>query len=329
MATNQRESTKMTTATAAEVHGIDKKLLDEAAVDEAIAHLKIEVPKRADLPKKVGLLKGYFEAAEPKDLSECDNCGTTSLTSLPRCPFCGVGEQPNGAANGSANGAMVLRAAPGLDQYVLEVKAMQDRTAADGWLLAKKIAEGMEADIQKARTNDKGVPVYKTYESFAAAELGMSRKYVHGLVQIAKEFPDPGDEVKRLGTTKLRLLVTAPPEKKAELLERVKQGEKIGRRQLQAETGRKPDDKPKKGKKETMGQTITVAAIEGKRTVKLYAKPATKADFDVKTARAAKRLDDMPWGWLDMTNDVRLTFTLLKNAAGELILRTNVQRVDA
>ncbi len=317
------------TASAKTIHGIQTNKINEQTVDEALTFLRIETPMRADLTKRVGLLKQFFDAQDPKDLSVCEDdtaCGGVSLTSLPRCPFCGSGEAPSNGAALATNGAShVLVPEPALDRHVAEVKNLQDRTAADGWALAKLIAEGAEGDLFKRRKGADGTVAYKSYEQFASAELGMSRKYVHALIQIAKEFPDPSEEVKRLGTTKLRLLVTAPPEKKEEVLERIKRGEKVGRRQLQAETGRKPDDKSKKVDR---SKQITVASIEGKQTVKLYCKPTTRGEFDIKQARPAKKIDDVPWGWLDLANDVRLSFTLMKNAAGEFLIKTQIQRLD-
>jgi hypothetical protein len=318
----------MTTAAAAEhkVHGIPSGKINERAVDAALKELRIDVKKNADLTKRVGLLKQFFETQEPADLSNCDECLADSLTRLASCPFCGLGEaETNGVALATTNGAaMVLKAAPELDKYVEEIRAIQQQTGRVGWQLCQAIASGARSNVWKARQTADGKVAYKTYEQFAAHELGMSKKYVQSLIRIHERFSK--EMIEQAGTSKLRLLIAAPPEKQGEVLEKIKRGAS------KREVGRAARDEKKAPKKTAAPSekraTITVAAIEGKGKVRLFAKPTSKDAFDEKTAKRARKLADTPWGWLDLTNDVRLTFTLLTDAAGEMFMRTSIARVE-
>jgi hypothetical protein len=324
----------MTTAAATDnVHGIAKKKIDEQAVNDALAQLRIEVPKKADLPKRVGMLKQFFETQNPSDISNCDECQADSLTSLSRCPFCGSGEaETNGALTHTNGAALVLKAAPELDAHVAEIRSIQQQTGRVGWLLCKAIADGVRSNVWKSRVDGAGKVAYKTYEQFAAAELGMSKKYVQSLIRIYERFIKEvgGKElVEQVGTSKLRLLIAAPPEKQEDVLEKIKKG--ASKREV-AKAAR-DEKKPAKAKASATPSgkraTITVAAIEGKGKFRLYAKPANpKEAFDEKTAKRAKRMTDTPWGWLDLTNDVRVDIAMLTDAAGDMFVRYHIHREE-
>jgi hypothetical protein len=310
------------------IHGYDASKIDGPAVDDALARLKIEVPKKADLTKRVGSLKTFFEAQDAKDLVDCDSCDAASLSTLDWCPFCGLDDKgayavPTGQIAKHTNGLVTTT---DLDRQIAEVRTILSEGGMVSYKLAMKVAEIEQTQSWKTRLKEDGVtPLYKKFDHFTQAEIGISKKYAVDLLKIHARFSK--EDVARVGVTKLRLIATLPEEQQGEVLERVKKGGIKGKRQLAKETSRKPDKSEKKAAPDK-GKTITIAAIEGKRTVKMYVKPASRnvVEADMKPA---KRMADAPYGWMDLTNDTRISFTLLHNAAGEMVMRVMIHRVDA
>lgn len=88
------------------VCGIEEALLNEEAIDEALALPQVDIhpAKGMKVAGKVELLVERFKAVAEKDLADCNVCGATSHADLPRCPFCGKGEDPAAAAPASEPG---------------------------------------------------------------------------------------------------------------------------------------------------------------------------------------------------------------------------------
>ena len=87
------------------VCGIAEDLLSEEAIDEALADPKIDIhpAKGTKLAGRVELLVEHFKTVDEKDLADCNVCGATSHADLPRCPFCGKGEEPVAAVPAPAS----------------------------------------------------------------------------------------------------------------------------------------------------------------------------------------------------------------------------------
>ena len=254
--------------------------------------------------------------AEPADATFDDLKPSTSLA--PEVPE-GVLEYP--------------KPAPDLDKLVQEIRELQRGTAAGAWLLAKKVTEVGKSQIWKQRRDDAGKPAYRTFEQFLEKELDIGRKYGTELLKLYGRFSE--EEFQKVGPTKLRLVLQAPQEQQAEVLEKLKGGaprkevtEEV--RQARAEKGLKTSQgkTPKKNAPTPERKTITVAQIEGRKTIPLYKKPEGRITID--DAQRAKKLADVPFGYLDLTNDVRMWITVLPHPiTGELTARVEFKRLEA
>ena len=80
-----------------------------------------------------------------------------------------------------------------------------------------------------------------------------------------------------------------------------------------------------KEKPEKHDGKLTVASILGKETIKLFKKPASRSDEPV----PAKRLADQPYGSFDLGNDTRCYLYVTTNAAGELVIKRDIRRIEA
>lgn len=213
-----------------------------------------------------------------------------------------------------------------LDSKIAEIRQLQRGAAAGAYVLATKISELAKTQLWKQRRSADGKVAYKNFEQFAKAELDMSRKYVTELQRLHARFSEK--EFAEIGPTKLRLVLQAPEAKQSEVLKKIKEG--AGKREAaktvqkaRAEAGMKNSrgEKPKPAKATT---TITVASIERRKTVKLWKKPAKKGE----DLSPAKRLADVPFGSIDLANDVRLFFEIHVGKDGQLEARTEVRRVE-
>ena len=334
--------------TLAEIGGIKTAKLNEVCIDAAIKKLGLQISSSGGPPlvRKVGALLSYFETRSPEELlPACDNCGGVSTSATDVCPFCGIGDEPNvepeeaepeeEAADESTSLALVPSTIEGkieapaveLDAAVQEILVLQRGHAASAWLLAKKVSEVSKDQLWKQRRDDEGNPKYRTFEQFAQAELNMSRKHATDLLRLFVSFSE--EDFRLHGPTKLRLVLAAPEERQAEVLEKLKGG--AGRREIERDVlGREGhDSKGAKGSKSKVaksekGAQITVATILGRKTIQAFAKPDGKSKENV----PAKKISDVPWGFMDMANDVRMYITFLQKPGGELVFRIDIKRIE-
>lgn len=218
-----------------------------------------------------------------------------------------------------------------LDHAVADVSRLKGEAGVAGWALGKKIAEIYDGQLWKARTHADGTPMYKHWNQFCQGELNMVPGNAYNLMDVAKAFT--ADQVQALGTTKLGFILKAPPEAQPQLLEAAATHSKrelekkvaavkTGRR----DTGRKatpagvPGAKGLKSKKDN----ITVAAIAKKHTVPLFCKPERGQE----PSKRARKLGDVPVGWLDLTNGVTAKFAVIEGTSGELVLNVFISRKD-
>lgn len=218
--------------------------------------------------------------------------------------------------------------ATALDAQVAEIRKLQQGTAAGAYLMAQRLTVIAKDDLWKQRRLEDGTVAYKNFDAFTKTELGFTRRYAQELLKLAVLFTEA--QFLEHGPTKLRLVLTEGAKgREEEVLERLKAGQ--GRSRIEKEVlgrgkNKKPDQRKKENKQAAAERAnyITVAAIEGKHTVKLYRGPASAGQDLV----PAKRLADAPWGWFEMANDTRMYFHIAANPSGELKVMVDVRRVD-
>lgn len=209
-----------------------------------------------------------------------------------------------------------------LDAKVAEIRSI-DREKT--WALISKLGEIFQSQLWKLRHDGEGKPKYRVFEDFCLEELDFTRQYVQQMIQIGSRFSEK--ELIEHGVTKLRAVLAAPPAKQAEAFDRLKHG--ASRREIEKQFQRaRPvgpkSKKPTSSKKTTSAKSgsMTVALVEMTKTVKLFKKPATKDADPVR----AKRLADLPHGYLDLENDVRMWVTVGADRNGELVAKINFGR---
>jgi hypothetical protein len=234
-----------------------------------------------------------------------------------------------------------------LDTVTQKLLAMKSSLALHYWHLGRQGKVVLDRELWKMRTDAAGKPVYTTFNQWCEKELRMKAKVFYGLMDAAAEFTE--DQARRLGMTKLQLVMGAPKNAKAELMaaaeagaskreiaERVKQ-ERAKAGVTKRQTGRGGDKIPpgKGGRlsaaEKAAGKTkrdtaatgrMTVAMVEGKVRLDAWCKPA-KRDEDPKPA---KRLADEPYTKLELTNGVVMFLSLAQKPSGQIVFIVETRR---
>lgn len=234
-----------------------------------------------------------------------------------------------------------------LDKAIKEVVALKTGAVTSIVDLGHKLREINEKQLWRARSDEKGNPRYTGFDAFIHNELNMSPTYAYQIMKQAEQF-SPAD-IARLGNSKIALILKAPPEDRKSLQEKVEKDPKgMSKRKLASEVqelkkkrgytgdtekakvahqGAKARAKKIAAKKEAPAKDkITIASIEGKKTIKLYAKPASMRNLDLSQCREAKTLGDSPFGMLELANEVVMTFEVKKSKSGKLIIVADTRR---
>jgi hypothetical protein len=227
-----------------------------------------------------------------------------------------------------------------LDTKVKRILDLKGATAVSYWHLGIAIKDLFDSQAWKQRNGEDGKPKYKGFDAFVHHELKMTPQNAYKIMDTAKTYTE--DQVRAFGHTKLGLLLEAPAEDRERILKEVverggskreveKEVRRVrkekGHRKEVSRSGKKlPKDKGPRGQKK---QTITVANMIGRKQIKLFAKPAGyKLGADLKDAKRAKRIADVPFGVNDLENDVKQFYTLQEGPTGELILVVETKRID-
>jgi hypothetical protein len=359
------------------VEGINLKKIDQKIVRASAK--KFEVKANGSLATLVKDLKSKLEESDG-DVGRCSVCGAPWPAELDSCPFCGetdnesrgseeersessaaassvmggtaseeppdspsalatVEHAPLGILSGAVEGRVgAAQTEADLDRHVALINEGKAQAAKGMFAVIITLKRIIDTNLWKQRTDDKGSSLYKSWTEFANKELEMSRAYAERLLKVEKEF---GRQlIEELGVNKLIVVVQAPADKKAELLEKARAG--VSRAKLQAAgkelnlaAGKNPGrgaagtgakSKAKAAKKlpepKVDPETVTILTTLGKKhSVKLF-RPKKKEGAWV----PAKRLEESPYGWMDFPNGQRLTFQVGKLPGGQLFLAVVAKR---
>lgn len=222
-----------------------------------------------------------------------------------------------------------------LDTSIKAIEELKSSIWRNGWKMGQLVREIRDKHLWKQRSDENGKPKYKSFEQFCPNELGFSDNQAYRMMDVSERFTE--EQVRKFGTTKLSLVLEAPKEDQDRILEEkvaknassaeVREAVKKARAEKKVttrETGRKKTPKgkapPKKQAKPGSARkdNITVASIEGTKTVKLFKKESPEV--------RAKRIGDTPTGTLELTNDVMMHFTVIEDAEGALVIKVRTKR---
>lgn len=244
----------------------------------------------------------------------------------------GKGGKGKGKGAGEAMMAKPVIGEKELDAAVFEVIELKTKTFSSYFDLCEKVRDINQRQLWKLRLNDKGKQRYTGFDAFVQVELHMTANYAYGLIDVAKGFT--ADEMSKIGMTKAVLLMKAAPEDRERLKEKAP---KVSRRELaeevaesrkktghdkgnqQAKAGKKSAEaraKKKAAAKPVPADRVTIAVTEGRKTVKLYAKPPSMRNLDITQCKRAKTLDAQPFGIVELTNEITMHILIVKTDNG-------------
>jgi len=251
-------------------------------------------------------------------------------------------------ANGATNGAIVtddtkpaseLQTEAQLNEAVKHVQDLKGDAAQSAHALGAAIQDIYQRGLWKLRleTTDKGKvkPRWASFEAFCNSELTMSPTNARTLMDVSQNYT--ADQVRLWGTTKLGLVLSAPPEDRPRLQAKIEGGaatsevreevKRVKRKKGYSAPSRAGNKRGgKAGQKGKSVKQITVASILGTQTVKLYAKPESLKNLDWSTLKRANKINQLPMGKLELANDVSMLFSVQESASGEWQLKVVTQR---
>jgi hypothetical protein len=337
---------------------------------DSLGKLKLPIDgSKGDLAER---LEAHFLAAfQPAKRMKCPDCKGVSAKALDACPYCGATDEPptNGkstnmsdtttatttatmtAIDKAATAAVALPegvTVEALDLGVTKVTRLKGEAAVNFHKLGQAIREIYDGQLWKARAEGEGAaakPKYTSFQTFCAAELGMTSVSAFKMMDVSKAFTE--DDVRKFGASKLDLMLKVPEEHRPALLAKAEAGagkrelgaavadikDKTGTKDSKRETGRKKT--PKKPAKKSAGTAQKAEAKEGQLVALLKAgvekfpmfkKPEKGAKGE---PIAAKVLEDQPYAVIDTENGVRIMVAVLKGKDDQIFLQIKAMRPDA
>lgn len=227
-----------------------------------------------------------------------------------------------------------------LDNITAKLLFLKSNLAANYWALGKGLKVVLDTTIWKVRTKGpegKAKTAYTSFNQYCKVELKMSNSTCYDLMDAAAKFSE--DQARRLGMTKLVLVMRAPENDQERLLEEAEKGatksqirdavtrakERVGHKRRKTGAGRK--EMPSAGKQRVVGK-VTVAMIEGRQKIAMVQKPDHKL-AEGEEAKPCKRLADVPIAVEVLTNGVERTYSIISHpTSGQLLLLIETKRRD-
>ena len=348
--TNKKQD--QTTASEETVSGVAMSMVDTATLETVVKKLGVKVEEGAPLDEKVRALSAYF-TARSGEMLQCDHCAGVSPYKYKVCPFCGdrfesaadeapaVSEPDSSrslvrAAKRAEGGATLAVAASNtpekklteedLNTTVGKINELKADWLSNTWELGRWIKVVHDKVLWQLRSGDAGEVLYKSFEDWRRTELGISKPLTYGFMSTAAAFSK--EQAERYGWTKLNIILQVPEKERPKLVKAVEAG--ATQKQLvkaakelnvaagKGGRGRKPK------KVATAPKPADVTVPEGSVSAIFHVAKKMKAWAyrSEKDARgelvAAKQIDDLPWGWVELENGVRLVVGLRRAPTGQL-----------
>ncbi len=310
--------------------------------DETTSTEQLSAKVEAEEPKKTSKKKNKSDATTtpeetPKATKETEmTAATAHVNGKSTKTSAALATTPKKGSKAIEVESEIVYTSKDLDKAVERVVRLKSMAATSYWALGNELRAINEQKLWKHRVNAAGKAKYTSFDQFSEQEVKISNTHAYNLIEIAKDYSE--EDVREFGTSKLAIMLKAAPEDRPALKEKAKT---LGKRALAAEVQKakkerghgakksKQAEAASKGGKAKAAKTakltdkITIAKIEGRRTVKLFAKPDSIRNVDFSTLKRAKTLDAQPFGKLELTNEVTMLFSLVKTDAGlELLINT-------
>lgn len=245
------------------------------------------------------------------------------------------------AKKGAVGSALVAR---DLDKARDEVIEIKSRGARDYWEMGEKLAEIHKKNLWKLRVNtDTGKNKYNGFDAFVIAELQMSPMSAYRAIEVAEKYTK--EEAYALGTTKASLILQAAPQDRKKLAAAAKKGASKRTIEKGVKESRAKHGSPKKSQQAKAGakggtkkatataartgsEKISIASIEGQKTIKLHKKPESFKDVVFSKLPRAAKLGDHPVGRFEMGNGV-VQYYEVRNGEDGLVLKILTRREAA
>lgn len=211
------------------------------------------------------------------------------------------------------------------------------------WRWCNEILDINQRGLWKLRQGEDGEVRYTNFEAFCYHELGMSGQTAYNMMAVAREYAE--EDLEALGKSKAVLLLKAAPEDRKALAEKAKQGASASELRKEVKKSKKArgyegaTERAKRGAKGAKGKIkrdeergaaqhdkITIAKIEGVKTIKAYARPATLKNLDLDACKRAKGLKDLPFGRLELVNGVVMYISAVIGKDGFISFKIDTRR---
>lgn len=247
-----------------------------------------------------------------------------------------------------------------LDRYVEEVRGFYVAGAAAWIVVGKKLLYADEHKIWKLREKADRHAAYTAFWQWAEREVGIPKARAYEMMKVAKTFTVEqvehygktmlslvasmpvemhADLLTDVDAGKLKTLGMKAKVQKhraetghvrgddgakqtrthAATAARVEKMAKAKAVNEKAETARLK--RAEKGKETPpLKDKVTVASIDGTKTIKLYARPSSMRNIDWKALKRAKGISDAPFGKLELANEVTMFLSVVETNDGWKII---------
>lgn len=206
------------------VKGIEVSKVNETVLTAKLVELIGDAPiKGKALAFKIELFMDW--AADRKrrakeeglQFGNCEFCGAGCELTWERCCVCGTG---NTEEEPSPELSKIIPSEFGqeLDAAVARVKMVIAGSMQSYWQIGRELLGIHDNQLYKKRVDDSMRPIYKSWDAFTEAELGLSGARASSIMLVARQFTE--EEVVALGVEKLRTIARLPENKRREFIAR-------------------------------------------------------------------------------------------------------------
>lgn len=206
-----------------------------------------------------------------------------------------------------------------LDESVHRVTTLKNQAAKGIWDIGVEIKRILDEKLWRLRLDANGEALYKTFAQFCKAELEMGYSHANRLMQVASTFPK--ELMERVGIAKCSIALHVPVEARAKLLDGA---ESKSKSTLSKEAQALKDSEKPRDPRVALTVAMAPGVVELDLVIRPKKKGATKQS-DVK----AKSIEEDPWAFERLPNNVIIYYALLRDREGNLVLRIDRRRVKS